>query len=249
MSLHITNSVISGNTITAAGSIGIYTATGSSNNQIIGNVVYESTSDGMQLNGDNTTVIGNSSMNAGNGGGTHYGVYIVAGSNCSILNNRIGDDQGSPTQTYGVRAPSGATVRGNNLAGNATGPLFGAITSFNTGAFDTGLNMVASAATGTATQGTDKSTTVVITRASGEITMNNATLNAGTLVSFTLTNTRIALGDVLVLNHVTGGTPGAYLLNARCAAGSAVINVRNITAGNLAEAIVIAFNVVKPFTA
>jgi hypothetical protein len=47
------------------------------------------------------------------------------------------------------------------------------------------------------------------------------------------------------LNHVSGGTPGSYLLNAQCAAGSATINVRNETAGSLSEAIVIQFVVIK----
>jgi hypothetical protein len=50
-----------------------------------------------------------------------------------------------------------------------------------------------------------------------------------------LTNTLIAAGDTLVLNHVSGGTPGSYTLNARCANGSATIDVRNNTAGSLSR--------------
>ena len=68
-------------------------------------------------------------------------------------------------------------------------------------------------------------------------------------MSFTLTNTLIEAGDILVMNHISGGTAGAYTLNAQCAAGSASINVRNVTAGNLAEAIVIRFAVVKAVSA
>lgn len=103
----------------------------------------------------------------------------------------------------------------------------------------------ATGAGGTITQGTDKSTTVVLSKTCGAITMHNATLNAGVIVSFTLTNTGIAATDVLVLNHISGGTVGSYTLNAQCAAGSATINVRNNTAGNLGEAVVIQFAVVK----
>jgi hypothetical protein len=61
--------------------------------------------------------------------------------------------------------------------------------------------------------------------------------------------TVIEAGDVLVLNHLSGGTAGAYMLNAQCAAGSASINVRNATAGNLSEAIVIRFAVIKAVSA
>ena len=102
---------------------------------------------------------------------------------------------------------------------------------------------------GTVTQGTSKSTAVTLSKKCGQITMHNASLAAATTVSFTLTNTTIVATDLLVLNHVNGGTAGSYLLNAQCGSGSATINVRNITAGALAEAIVIGFAVVKVVTA
>jgi len=102
---------------------------------------------------------------------------------------------------------------------------------------------------GTISQSTNKSGTVVLNKKCGRITMDSASLAAATTVSFTLTNSTIAATDLLVLNHVGNGTAGAYLLNAQAAAGSASINVRNITAGALAEAIVIGFAVIKAVTA
>ena len=102
---------------------------------------------------------------------------------------------------------------------------------------------------GAVTQSTSKSTGVTLDKRCGQITMNGAALNAATTVSFTMTNSTIAATDLLVLNHVSGGTAGAYLLNAQCGAGSASINVRNITAGNLSEAIVIGFAVIKAVAA
>lgn len=99
------------------------------------------------------------------------------------------------------------------------------------------------------TQATSKSTGVTLHRPSGLITLNNAGLDAATIVSFVLTNTSIGAGDVLVLNHVSAGTPGSYTLNGRCAAGSATIDLRNNTAGTLSEAIVISFQVLKAATA
>lgn len=102
---------------------------------------------------------------------------------------------------------------------------------------------------GTVTQATSKSTGVTLNKTNGQITLNNAALAADTTVSFTLSSIYIAAGDVLVLNHISGGTAGSYLLNAQSAAGSASINVRNITTGSLSEAIVIAFAVIKAVTA
>ena len=98
---------------------------------------------------------------------------------------------------------------------------------------------------GAVTQSTSKSTGVTLSKKCGQITLNGAALAADTTVSFTLTNTTVAATDIIVLNHVSGGTAGSYLLNAQAAAGSASINVRNITSGSLSEAIVIGFVVVK----
>jgi hypothetical protein len=98
---------------------------------------------------------------------------------------------------------------------------------------------------GTIAQSGSKSGAVTLDKPCGAITMNNAALNAGTIVSFVLNSNQIAATDVLVLNHISGGTPGSYTLNAQCGSGSATINVRNNTAGNLSEAIVIQFAVIK----
>lgn len=102
---------------------------------------------------------------------------------------------------------------------------------------------------GTVTQATNKSTGVTLDKTCGDITMNSAALASATTVSFTLTNAAIGEKDLLALNHVSGGTAGAYTLNAQCGAGSASINVRNVTGGSLSEAIVIRFAVIKGATA
>lgn len=102
---------------------------------------------------------------------------------------------------------------------------------------------------GTVTQATSKATAVTLDKACGEIAMNGEALAAGAIVSFTLNNTAIATGDVLVLNHVSPGTRGAYSLNAQTFGGAAIIFVRNNTAASLAEAIAIRFAVIKATTA
>lgn len=108
---------------------------------------------------------------------------------------------------------------------------------------------------GTITQDTSKSTAVTLSKKCGQITTHNAELAANAVASFVLTNTEITAGDLLILNHVattgsnsTTGTPGAYALNARCGAGSATIDVTNISGGALEENIVIGFALVKART-
>ena len=113
----------------------------------------------------------------------------------------------------------------------------------------TGKHGYATGSGGTVTQATSKATGVTLSKSTGQITLNNAALAVDTTVSFTLTNTVVEAGDILIMNHISAGTAGSYLLNAQSAAGTASINVRNITAGSLSEAIVIAFAVIKAVTA
>jgi len=113
----------------------------------------------------------------------------------------------------------------------------------------TGKQGYATGSGGVVTQLTDKTTAVTLSKSTGQITLAAAALAASTTVSFTLTNTVIEAGDILVMNHISGGTAGSYLLNAQSAAGSASINVRNISLGSLSEAIVIAFAVIKAVSA
>jgi hypothetical protein len=98
---------------------------------------------------------------------------------------------------------------------------------------------------GVVTQATNKATAVTLNKTNGQITLNAAALAADTTVAFALNNSLIEANDVLVLNHISGGTLGSYLLNASSSAGLANIYVRNITAASLSEAIVISYVVIK----
>ena len=102
-----------------------------------------------------------------------------------------------------------------------------------------------SAAQGTVTQATSKSTGVTLNKSMGKITMNAASLAAGASVTFTLTNSTISANDVVIASISGGGTAGAYWPYVSSqAAGSAVIGLWNSTAGALAEAVVINFAVI-----
>jgi hypothetical protein len=102
----------------------------------------------------------------------------------------------------------------------------------------------AAGAQGAVTQATSKSTGVTLNTSAGQITMNNASLATATNVTFTLTNSTISAKDVLLLT-VTNGTSGAYnAFVSSMAAGSATITLRNISAGALAEAVVLNFAII-----
>jgi hypothetical protein len=137
------------------------------------------------------------------------------------------------TPVLGVATGTSLATSGSQLV-NGTGKQ----------GYDTGAG-------GTVTQGagSGKATSVTLNKQCGSITMDGAALAANTTVSFTLTNSTIEAGDILILNHISGGTAGAYTFNPQCGAGSASISVRNGTAGSLSEAIVIRFAVMKVVSA
>lgn len=107
----------------------------------------------------------------------------------------------------------------------------------------------ATGAGGAQTQSTNKQTTVVSNTLTTAITMHNETLNGATITAFTFTNSTIAETDTVICTHQSAGTSGAYTINAFPGSGSAVISVRNNTAGNLSEAIVLRVTVIKSVSA
>ena len=137
---------------------------------------------------------------------------------------------GSPTLTAPVLGNATATsiASTGNVLISATGKI----------GYTTGSG-------GVVTQATSKATAVTLNKTNGQITLNAAALTADTTVAFALNNSLIEANDVLVLNHISGGTLGSYLLNASSSAGLANIYVRNITAASLSEAIVLSYVVIK----
>lgn len=99
------------------------------------------------------------------------------------------------------------------------------------------------------TQATSKSTGVTLNKLTGDITLNAASLAAGTVVSFVLTNSNIAASSLVNVAHNSAGTMAGYTIAATPSAGSATIYVRNNTAGALAEAIVLRFAITQAQTA
>jgi hypothetical protein len=102
---------------------------------------------------------------------------------------------------------------------------------------------------GTVTQATSKSTAVTLNKPTGQITMNNAALAAGTSVSFNVVNSLATTGDVCVVVVSWGIDPSKYSVRAGCGSGYLQITVKNETAGSLSEALVINFALIKGATA
>ena len=99
---------------------------------------------------------------------------------------------------------------------------------------------------GTVTQASNKSTGVTLSTNSGQITMNGAALGDDTEISFVVTNTNVAATDVVIVNHGSAGTMGAYVVQAsNIGAGTFEVSVKNVSGGSLSEAIVVNFAVIK----
>ena len=156
---------------------------------------------------------------------------------------------GQPTVTLGTNEITLA-----NLPAAAANNTF--LARYTTGAGNyealvtttTGLGFYTGAG-GVVTQQTGKSNAFTCSFMCGQITTAGDILNAATIVSATWTNTKIAATDVVIINHKSGGTLGAYTVEVSCLAGSATLTLRNNTAGNLTETLVLNFVVIKGVTA
>ena len=109
-----------------------------------------------------------------------------------------------------------------------------------------GSGSLALADGGTDTQASNKSTGVTLSTNSGQITMDDANLADDTEISFVVTNTNVAATDVVIVNHGSAGTMGAYVVQAsEIGSETFEVSVKNVSGGTLGEAIVINFVVIK----
>lgn len=104
------------------------------------------------------------------------------------------------------------------------------------------------AAQGTVTQLTDKSTGVTLNKSAGRITMNNAALAGSAVVSFTLTNSLISTNDTIIVcvsSNTTGSAAGAYTAYVSyLSAGTALISLRNLSGTSYSEAVIINYAII-----
>lgn len=102
---------------------------------------------------------------------------------------------------------------------------------------------------GSVTQATNRTTGVTLNNLSGQITTNNASLAAEVAAVFTVTNSQVAINDVVVVSQQSGSNGGdTNIYVSAVAAGSFNIAVANNNpAAGTAEtgAIIINFAVIK----
>jgi hypothetical protein len=136
--------------------------------------------------------------------------------------------------TAGTNAASVVTVDGTQTLANKTltAPVIGVATGTSLAA--TGLIKssgtagvgYATGAGGTVTQGTSRTTTVVLSKTSGQITTTADSMAAQTPTTFTVTNTLVAATDVIIISKVSGDVDTFAWVNS-VGAGSYTITLFN----------------------
>ena len=116
-----------------------------------------------------------------------------------------------------------------------------------TGDIDLAAGTIEIANGGVVTQLSSKSTTVVLDKPTGKITMHAAALADAAAVTFQVTCASFARAtDVCIVNHHSGGTVGAYSVDATGhATGNFKITVTNISGGSLGQALVLHYALIK----
>ena len=150
--------------------------------------------------------------------------------------------------TMAAQNADAVSITGGSIQDVSFTGSFSGITSITAQSFKATSDIgFTTGAGGTVTQLTDKSTGVTLNKPSGQITMNAATLNRNTGVTFTLTNSFIAAADVVVVNIASGATPNSYTATVDVVtAGSCSIQLHNHTTGSdLSDAVVLNFVVIK----
>ena len=176
------------------------------------------------------------------------GSYAVTTNNLSDLSNaataRTNLSLGNVDNTSDANKPvSSATQTALNLKANIAAPaLTGAVTTSGSFGITAGLG-----SGGTVTQATNRSTGVTINKISGAITTNATSLAAGAEATFVVTNSTVAIGDVILLSARSGQTANTSIPHvSQVANGSFSITLTNLN-GTTADtgAMVINFLVFK----
>lgn len=173
------------------------------------------------------------------------GFRLINGTSLNKLVQALNDILGN-----GTAQPGSFTT----LSATGTATLAGVTATSVTSAAPTGAGIgYATGAGGAVTQATSRTTGVTLSKLSGQITTNTASLAAETAAAFTVTNTQVAIGDVVVVSQQSGSNGGnTNVYVSTVAAGSFAITVsNNNAAAGTAEtgAIIINFAVIKAVAA
>jgi hypothetical protein len=158
------------------------------------------------------------------------------------------EDNFPPIQSAGLNTQKNVTI-GGTLTVTGTTTLASSILSSSPTAgigYSTGAG-------GAVTQATNRTTGVTLNKITGQITTNNASLAAEAAAEFTVTNSTVAIGDVVVVSIQSGTNSGnSEVYVSVVAAGSFNLKVaNNNAAAGTAEtgAIIVNFAVIKAVAA
>lgn len=175
---------------------------------------------------------------------------VVWDSDSDLLTVGDGSSRKVMADTSSTQTLAGKTLT-TPVIGVATGTSL-AVTGLITSSGTAGIGY-ATGAGGTVTQTTNRSTGVTLSKICGSIQTDTTSLAAEAAAEFTVTNTLVAIGDVVVVSQRSGSNGGnTNVFVSTVAAGSFAITVaNNNAAGGAAEtgAIIINFAVIKAVTA
>lgn len=141
--------------------------------------------------------------------------------------------------------PGSVFVKGTLLVKGLTTFLAGLLSSSPTAGIG-----YATGAGAAVTQITNRSTGVTVNAVTGKITTDATSLAAAAEATFTVTNSAVAVGDVIVLSARSGQSAGTSLpFVSAVAAGSFDITLSNFGAGADTGAMIINFAVIKAVSA
>lgn len=225
----------------------------------------------LTVNG-NTTLAGSTKLTLGSalvmgttGGGSRVEFQnTTAGSNTAFVSGNLNSNGVIIADTFTVTGTSDSRLNvgkntvasGITRAGLGNSGNFLLTTAYVSGNLDSSGNILVSGAAsqfgftagagGTIVQGTSRGTDVLLNRPTGTIQVFSAILNANTSVNIPLVNNTIGPQDMVIVQHISGGTVGLYNITAIATASGATITMRNNTSVNSPnESPVLRFVVIK----
>lgn len=119
------------------------------------------------------------------------------------------------------------------------------LTSSSGGGTGGGIGYVTGAGSST-TQITSKATAFTCNTVTGQITFNNAALAGWVTVSAIFNNSALTSTDMMILNHVSGGTVGGYAYGAsNFSTSSCNVWLTNNSTASLSEAVVLKYAILR----
>ena len=180
---------------------------------------------------------------AGNGYGNTYTLLGGGAFDVVALENYTDATKGS--QINLTTTPIGTNTRYTTVAVNTSVVTVNTnLTVANTIQYNASIN------NGTVTQLTSKSTAVTLNGRTGQITTNNAPLNKGVAVQFTVNNNFIVSAkDVVIVNIASGASVGYDISINSVTPGSFIVNLHNSdstpSGSNASDTLVINFAIIR----